>query len=317
MSPEQAAGDADSTGAATSTAWPACCTRCSRASRRSPARRRRRSWPEQLIGAAAADLRTVRDTVPGRIGTRRAAGARARRPADRFPTAAAVRRRRWPRPRDDATRTGSGRRRSDVDRRAAVRQHERRPGERVLQRRDRRGDHQRAGQDRRAARRVAHLVVRASRARARTISRDRRRSSRSRTVLEGSVRKAGNRLRVTAQLINVADGYHLWSERYDREMTDVFAIQDEIAESDRRPAPGHPGADRGRALVTPATANLDAYHLYLKGRYCWAQRGLGLKQAVGLLQPGTRARPELRAGPRGPRRLPARCSRSTAWCRPT
>src|SRR4029453_3538705 len=51
------------------------------------------------------------------------------------------------------------------------------------------------------------------------------------TVLEGSVRKAGNRLRVTAQLINVADGYHLWSERYDRQLEDVFAIQDQIAEN--------------------------------------------------------------------------------------
>ena len=50
-----------------------------------------------------------------------------------------------------------------------------------------------------------------------------------RTVLEGSVRKQGNRLRITAQLINVDDGYHLWSERYDREMDDIFAIQDEIA----------------------------------------------------------------------------------------
>src|SRR5262249_56413053 len=47
-------------------------------------------------------------------------------------------------------------------------------------------------------------------------------------VLEGSVRRSGNRLRVTAQLINVEDGYHVWSERYDREMADVFAIQDEI-----------------------------------------------------------------------------------------
>ena len=50
-------------------------------------------------------------------------------------------------------------------------------------------------------------------------------------VLEGSVRKAGQKLRITAQLINVADGYHLWSERFDREMTDVFAIQDEIAQA--------------------------------------------------------------------------------------
>ena len=49
------------------------------------------------------------------------------------------------------------------------------------------------------------------------------------TVLEGSVRKAGSELRITAQLINVADGYHLWSETYDRELKDVFAIQDEIS----------------------------------------------------------------------------------------
>ena len=48
-------------------------------------------------------------------------------------------------------------------------------------------------------------------------------------VLEGSVRRAGNRLRITAQLIHAADGTHLWSQRYDREMTDVFAVQDEIA----------------------------------------------------------------------------------------
>ena len=51
------------------------------------------------------------------------------------------------------------------------------------------------------------------------------------TILEGSVRKAGNRIRITAQLITAADGSHLWSERYDREMTDVFAIQDEISQA--------------------------------------------------------------------------------------
>mgnify|MGYP003694707803 FL=1 len=47
--------------------------------------------------------------------------------------------------------------------------------------------------------------------------------------MEGSVRKQGNRLRITAQLINVEDGYHLWSEKYDRDMDDIFAVQDEIA----------------------------------------------------------------------------------------
>jgi hypothetical protein len=50
-----------------------------------------------------------------------------------------------------------------------------------------------------------------------------------RTILEGSVRRAGNRIRVMAQLINASDGYHLWSERYDRELTDIFAVQDQIA----------------------------------------------------------------------------------------
>ena len=84
-------------------------------------------------------------------------------------------------------------------------------------------------------------------------------------VLEGSVRRAGNRIRVTAQLINVADGYHLWSERYDREMTDVFAIQDAICRAivDRlrvRLAPGRP-------LIRRHTENPEAYQLYLNGLY--------------------------------------------------
>ena len=99
------------------------------------------------------------------------------------------------------------------------------------------------------------------------------------TVLEGSVRKAGNRLRISAQLVKVADGYHLWSERYDREMTDVFAIQDEIAKAIANRLRVTLGED-GAPLVTPATDNLDAYHLYLKGRYYLAQRGLGLKKAL-------------------------------------
>jgi len=87
------------------------------------------------------------------------------------------------------------------------------------------------------------------------------------TILEGSVRKAENRIRVTAQLVNAADGYHLWSQRYDREMTDVFEIQDEIARaiSERLKVTLAEGAKR-------ATSNPDAYELYLKGRYHWNQR---------------------------------------------
>jgi serine/threonine-protein kinase len=85
------------------------------------------------------------------------------------------------------------------------------------------------------------------------------------TLLEGSVRTAGNRLRVTAQLINVKDGYHLWSERYDRQMEDVFDIQDDIARSIvdklRIQLTGE------RSLVKRHTENLEAYSLYLKGRH--------------------------------------------------
>ena len=88
---------------------------------------------------------------------------------------------------------------------------------------------------------------------------------RVKTILEGSVRKSGNRIRVTAQLINAADGYHLWSERYDRDMTDVFAIQDEICQAivDKlrvQLTDSHP-------LVKRYTDNMDAYSLYLKGQF--------------------------------------------------
>jgi len=84
------------------------------------------------------------------------------------------------------------------------------------------------------------------------------------TVLEGSVRKSGNRLRITAQLIKVADGYHLWSERYDREMNDVFAVQDEIAKAiaaKLRLSLGHRAG-----LIKPRTLDVEAYELFLKGR---------------------------------------------------
>jgi TolB-like protein/tRNA A-37 threonylcarbamoyl transferase component Bud32 len=101
-----------------------------------------------------------------------------------------------------------------------------------------------------------------------------------RTVLEGSVRKAGNRLRITAQLINVADGYHRWSETYDRELTDVFAIQDEIAHAIAAKLEVSLGARAGGQLVKRATENIDAYDLYLKGRAFEGERGPALLHAV-------------------------------------
>ena len=102
------------------------------------------------------------------------------------------------------------------------------------------------------------------------------------SVLEGCVRTAGSRLRVTAQLVNASDGYHLWSERFDRDMDDVFAVQDEIARtvSDRLQVEllGQPD----RSPVTPRTKNLDAYNLFLQGRQCFGElTGPSLQQALG------------------------------------
>src|SRR5437763_1195490 len=86
------------------------------------------------------------------------------------------------------------------------------------------------------------------------------------TVLEGSVRKSGNRLRVTAQLINVTDGYHLWSERYDRQLEDIFEIQDEIAENIVHALRVVLGEDEKRAIEKAPTENVQAYEYYLRGR---------------------------------------------------
>ena len=92
------------------------------------------------------------------------------------------------------------------------------------------------------------------------------------TVLEGSVRKADNRLRITAQLINAADGYHLWSERYDRQMEDVFAIQDEITLAIVNKLKVSLLGGEREALVKRSTEDVEAYNLYLKGRYFWNKR---------------------------------------------
>jgi serine/threonine protein kinase/Flp pilus assembly protein TadD len=91
------------------------------------------------------------------------------------------------------------------------------------------------------------------------------------TVLEGSVRKAGNKLRITAQLINVADGYHLWSDRFDREMEDVFAIQDEIAQSIVRALRVMLSEDEKRAIGQAPAPDVQAYEYYLRGRQVFHQ----------------------------------------------
>jgi TolB-like protein/Flp pilus assembly protein TadD len=86
------------------------------------------------------------------------------------------------------------------------------------------------------------------------------------TVLEGSVRKMGNRLRITAQLVNVADGYHLWSERYDREMEDVFAIQDDISQAIVKALKVILSEGEKKQIEKARAENVQAYDYYLRGR---------------------------------------------------
>jgi serine/threonine-protein kinase len=106
-------------------------------------------------------------------------------------------------------------------------------------------------------------------------------------VLEGSVRKYGNKLRVTAQLNSVADGYHLWSETYERELQDVFSVQDEISQAivntlQVKLTAGETGV---RPKPNQAPENMETYDLYLRGRYHWARwRTEGAEKAIRYFQ---------------------------------
>ena len=93
------------------------------------------------------------------------------------------------------------------------------------------------------------------------------------TVLEGSLRKSGSHLRVNAKLLDAENGYHVWSERYDRELQDVFVIQEEIAGAIVGQLLVKLGLKSEKSLIRPPTHSLEAYNLYLKGRYFWNRRG--------------------------------------------
>ncbi len=104
-------------------------------------------------------------------------------------------------------------------------------------------------------------------------------------VLEGSVRKSGNRLRVSTQLISVSDGYQLWSESYDRDLADVFAVQEDVARSIVAALRVRLAPARDSALAVRPTGDLQAYDLYLKGRFAWNQRNASaLPEAVRYLE---------------------------------
>lgn len=110
------------------------------------------------------------------------------------------------------------------------------------------------------------------------------------TLLEGSVRREGNALRVTAQLINVADGYHLWSKSYDRELKSIFAVEDGIGRSIAQTLQRK--LVRGDS-VKPSTSSLAAHDLYLRGRYFWNKRNVqALRKAADYFEQAIRADPE-------------------------
>jgi TolB-like protein/cytochrome c-type biogenesis protein CcmH/NrfG len=104
-----------------------------------------------------------------------------------------------------------------------------------------------------------------------------------RYLIEGSVRKAGDQLRITAQLIDASDGSHLWSESYDRRMVNVFEIQSDIAESVAAALTVPLGLAGAERLVAP-TADLEAYDLYLAGRARMRERGASLLEARNLFE---------------------------------
>jgi len=111
------------------------------------------------------------------------------------------------------------------------------------------------------------------------------------TVLEGSVRRDGNQLRVSAQLIGALDGYHLWSRIYDRELKNIFAVEDELARAIVDALKPRLIVARPR-LVAQSTANAKAHDLYLRGRFLWNQRNKeGLAKAAALFDQAIAADP--------------------------
>ena len=105
------------------------------------------------------------------------------------------------------------------------------------------------------------------------------------TILEGSIQKEGNRLRITVQLINVENGFHLWADQYDRELASIFAIQDEISRAVVNALRFELGVDQEYMLAKRHTEDHKAHELYLKGRASWGKRTEeGLKQALDFFQ---------------------------------
>ncbi len=114
------------------------------------------------------------------------------------------------------------------------------------------------------------------------------------TALQGSIRKQGRRLRLMVQLVNLDTGQHLWSEKYDRDLDDVFAVQDEVALSITEHLKGALLENDRELITSNPTQNVDAYELYLKGRYYLNKRGGTLLLAIEELEKATSMDPGFR-----------------------
>ena len=114
------------------------------------------------------------------------------------------------------------------------------------------------------------------------------------TILEGSLRKSGDRLRITAQLIRVSDGSHIWSEKYDRQMKDVFEIQDELSLAIVEELKIQLFEDERKQILKNNTQNLAAYNYYLKGRYYWnnSRTKEGIEKTIRYYEQAINADPE-------------------------
>ncbi len=99
-------------------------------------------------------------------------------------------------------------------------------------------------------------------------------------VLEGSIRKSGNRIRITAQLVNAADGFQMWSESHDQELSDIFTVQEDIARAVAGKLTGALLKDKAGAVAQRGKVNAAAYQAYLQGRYKLSQRADGAEDAV-------------------------------------
>jgi TolB-like protein len=111
-------------------------------------------------------------------------------------------------------------------------------------------------------------------------------------ILEGSVRKAGDQVRITAQLIRASDGFHLWSEAYDRKLENIFAIQDDIASQIAGALQVSLGISAAQSTRPFRTVNPEVYDLYLRARTLFRQRGAGVVEAIDLFEQALAIDPE-------------------------